>query len=124
MKTYNFKARFADGVEHDLKLTTIRARGKRQPPVVGECIRRYTGMRTKKCRWLGDRFCKSVHPLRMDRRGHVFIQGSRLTNLELLVLAVGDGFESISAFREFFKTVHGLPFRGWLIIQNPKIKRS
>ena len=115
MKTYNFKAQFADDVEHDQKLTTIRKAGKRPPPAVGENIRRYTGMRTKHCRCLGDRICTAVSPLRINSRAEIFLGGARLASLDRVTLAVGDGFSSVKDFINFFKDTHGLPFKGFLI---------
>jgi hypothetical protein len=120
MKTYNFKARFADAVEHDRKCNTIRARGKRQPPVVGEYIRRYTGMRTKKCRWLGDRICRLVAPLRINRKGEIYISNAKVGSLDRVILAVADGFDSVKGFIDFFRAEHGLPFRGHFIAWHPK----
>lgn len=120
MKTYNFKARFADAVEHDRKCNTIRAIGHRPPPVVGEVIRRYTGMRTKQCRRLGDRVCRLVAPLRIDRCGDIFVSGVRLGSLDRVQLAVGDGFSSVREFIAFFRVEHGLPFRGHFIAWHPK----
>jgi hypothetical protein len=115
MKTYNFQARFAPMLESDLKLTTIRRLGKRPPPEPGELIRRYTGMRTKHCRFLGDRICRSVHRLRIDSRGQIFFGRERLVGFSRVVLAAGDGFDSTQEFIEFFRKVHGLPFKGWYI---------
>lgn len=120
MKTYNFKKQFADAVEHDRKCNTIRAIGHRPPPVVGEVIRRYTGQRTKNCRCLGDRICRAVLPIRISRRGDVFISGRRANSLDRVALAVLDGFKSVQEFIAFFASVHGLPFRGYFIAWHPK----
>ena len=124
MKTYNFKRRFASDLIHDLKLTTIRRRGKIAPPVPGEFIRRYTGMRTKQCECLGDRICASVRRFQIDKRGQVRVNGLKLVNWEVTYLAIGDGFASVQEFLDFFRIQYRLPFTGWLIRWRARSKSS
>lgn len=46
--------------------------------------------------------------------------GRFLDRQEMIELAIGDGFDSLAAFREFFETTHGLPFSGFLIKWRPQ----
>jgi hypothetical protein len=121
MPALNFKKQFVKAVLLGLrrkpggKRQTIRAMRKR-PFVAGDEVILFTGMRTKKGRFLGNALCKLARPLRMDRRGNVFVAGCRLRNLQLVMLALADGFDSVASFRDFFRTTHGLPFRGQFIV--------
>jgi len=129
MMTYGFKARFADALLMDTKLSTIRApRKDGRLPLPREKIRRYTGMRTKNCRWLGDRFCVRVTPITITqffvrltpfKAGIVtlpILSGRIIRNARRLDwLAVRDGFKDWPEMIGFFSTVHSLPFHGWLI---------
>ena len=130
MMTYGFKARFADALLMDTKLSTIRApRKDGRLPKPGEKIRRYTGMRTKNCRWLGDRFCVRVTPITITQlflRRTLFkdgilvafpiVAGRIIRGVRRLDwLATRDGFKDWPEMIRFFSTVHSLPFHGWLI---------
>lgn len=118
MAAYNFQKQFAPLVENGKKRQTIRAVGKRRHAKPGEPIQLYTGMRTKVCRKLitPDPVCVEVsllcihlgHP-RATVNGQI-IEGKALDNL-----AKADGFNTAEEMREWFSTVHGLPFHGLII---------
>jgi hypothetical protein len=115
MMTYGFKARFAHALVMDTKLTTIRApRKDGRLPKPGEVIRRYTGMRTKNCRHLGDCICKRVLPIVIEAKG-VMLNGVSLSGAGRNAVAWKDGFTNWEEMIEFFSTVHDLPFHGYLI---------
>lgn len=124
MVAYNFQKQFADDVESGKKTQTIRKRGKRKPPSVGHEIQLFTGMRTKKCRLLRTPICTSVEVIEIRSHfKHVLIgtpsgdtyQFNRLTDGVIEKLAKDDGFESVDAFFEYFKTARGDYFSGFLI---------
>lgn len=106
MLTYNFMAQFAPLVESGEKDCTIRAKGKRRPPKPGEHLRLFTGMRTKKCRKLGDFICDRVRRIEImeegtwmeDENGYWGLMG-RLSESRL---ARRDGHADVKAFRAFF----------------------
>ena len=121
MMTYGFKDRFADALLMDTKLSTIRApRKDGRLPKPGEVIRRYTGMRTKNCRWRGDRICKSVRKVKIKRFQStcaLYIDGRGAGDVN--EIARKEGFRSWGEMADFFATVHTLPFTGWLIEWHP-----
>ena len=68
MAALNFQKQFAPDVESGIKLQTIRAKRK-NPIKEGETLYLYTGMRTKKCRKLGEVKCYSVLPFEISPNG-------------------------------------------------------
>ena len=103
MPAYNFKKNFAPMILSGRKPHTIRRRRKR-PTVVGDRLYLYTGMRTKGCEKIAEGDCTRVDPIviypyqrRLEFRG-VDVSGG-----ELEILAIRDGFDSVSAFFEFFQ---------------------
>jgi hypothetical protein len=116
MVAYNFKSQFAPLVESGQKRQTIRVLGKRRPPMPGEPLQLYTGMRTKQCRKLldPDPLCVSVMPIHINN-GKVTLDGRILNAERVFELAQSDGFSSIVDFLLFLKDTHGLPFQGVLI---------
>ena len=128
MVAYNFQKQFADDVESGKKTQTIRKHGKKSPPSVGCRIQLYTGMRTKNCRLLGTPVCTSVEVIEIRSHfKHVLIgtpsgdtyQFNRLTDGTIEKLAKDDGFSSVEAFFEYFKTARGDYFNGILIRWEP-----
>lgn len=110
MPAYNFKKQFADDVESGKKRGTIRKMGKRKPPVVGEKIKLYTGMRTKACRLLAEPVCLEVSEIKIrtkfdevliricgDEYFCLFDSDKALTHI-----AQRDGFETKEQFFKFF----------------------
>ena len=118
MAAYNFQKQFAPLVESGKKRQTIRAVGKRRHAKPGEPIQLYTGMRTKVCRKLitPDPVCVEVSPLCIHL-GHprATVYGQIIEGKALDNLAKADGFNTAEEMREWFSTVHGLPFNGLLI---------
>lgn len=113
---YNFKAQFVPLIQSGRKRQTIRALGKRRPPMPGEPLQLYTGLRTKEAHKLldPDPLCKTVKPLRIDH-GTVYLDGQRLTAGQAFELAQRDGFDSLVDFLKFFQETHGTVFEGILI---------
>lgn len=128
MVAYNFQKQFAGDVESGKKTQTIRKAGKRNPPKVGDELQLYTGMRTKYCRLMCVGVCTSVEVIEIRSHfKHVMIgtpsgdsyQFNRLTDSTIKKLAKDDGFESVDAFFEFFKTSRGDYFSGHLVKWEP-----
>lgn len=122
MVAYNFQERFAPAVECGDKTQTIRARGKRRPPRVGESLQLYTGLRTttvRKLLWT-DPVCESVEDISLSARTGVvsMIRDGRWQHLspdEVEALAKADGFACADDFFDFFLKQHGPTFSGYLI---------
>ena len=119
MPAYNFKERHADDVESGKKLQTIRKKRKR-PTVLGDIIYLYKGMRTKKCRKLGEGDCISVQDfiLYSDKLFRIAdIDIPALPWGDGLKLAKKDGFDTWEEFVNFFDKEYGLPFLDGEIIR-------
>lgn len=124
MPAINFKAEFADQVRNLEKCQTIRARGKRRPPRVGEPLMLYTGMRQIGCHKLIDAVCVAVDPISISiksrtvqmlaLRGRVPMWAT-LFDHEIEELAKADGFASADAFFAFFAEQYGETFSGYVI---------
>lgn len=124
---YNFHKQFAPDVEAGIKRQTIRKKGKRRPPLKGEPLQLYTGMRTKYCRLLARETCKHVSEIIiMPRKKLVSFFSSSHQHFivldtdcpELTLLAEKDGFKSVDDFFEWFeKQLDGERgiFEGYLI---------
>lgn len=127
MPALNFQSRFADAVKRLEKRQTIRARGKRQPPRVGDPLMLYTGMRTAACKKLLVAVCLSVEPITISCRPgkeNVQIAGTSLIGTrfwddmlpeEIENFARLDGFADAADFFTFFREQHGDTFSGFLI---------
>lgn len=124
MPALNFKAEFADQVKNLRKRQTIRARGKRNPPRVGDPLMLYTGMRQAGCRKLLDVVCKSVEPIaisiksgsvQMPRQVGGQMVWVQLSDEEIEALARADGFVTTSVFLEWFGKQYGETFSGYVI---------
>lgn len=124
MPALNFKAEFADQVRSLEKRQTIRARGKRRPPRVGEPLMLYTGMRQVGCHKLLDAVCTSVKPISMSIKSRIVTRPCQIAGLptwvhlleeEIEALATADGFASVDAFFAWFAENHGETFSGYVI---------
>lgn len=116
--TYSFKKQFAPLILSGNKVTTVRApRKDGKVPKPQERLHLFTGMRTKQCRKIGDRICRSVSAISICDIGEglVIVNGSGLEPEEREPLANRDGFKSWAEMLAFFKKIHPLPFNGWLI---------
>lgn len=120
MVAFNFMARFASSVEDGTKRQTIRAAGKRRPPILGEQLQLYTGMRSRDCRLLRSAPCLQVHKIAMElatRRVRIQLGDvvRELDTDEINQLAKDDGFASSDLFFAYFTETHGETFGGYLI---------
>ena len=108
---YNFKARFAPAVEMGAKTSTIRLFEKTEPPVKGDRLKLYTGMRTKNCRKLKDVICQACFPILISE-DDLQLNGISLPPGEQNLLALHDGFINAAELRYFFRKTYGLPLPG------------
>lgn len=124
MPALNFEAQFAPAVERLEKRQTIRARGKRKPPKVGDTLFLYTGMRTARCRKLGEAACLSCEAISISVKSRTVqipreVGGQHawlsLFDNQIEALSKADGFESADAFFAWFGKTHGDTFSGYLI---------
>lgn len=123
MVAFNFQARFAQAVRDGTKRQTIRARGKRRPPAVGEPLQLFSGMRTQYCQRLRGAICKSVRPISIsagpkptvqmldERRKAWFL----LEPEEIEELARADGFSNAAEMFDWIKANHGSTLWGYLV---------
>lgn len=96
------------------KTTTIRKRRK-NPVKIGDKCMLYVAQRTKKCRKIGEAYCKNIEPVTIDQKHEeiiVMLDGQRLSLSEAQRMAREDGFENITEMMRWFKFIHGLPFSG------------
>ena len=108
---FNFKDRFAVPVQSGQKTSTIRLFLKTAPPVKGDRLKLFTGMRTKKCRKLKEVICQACYPISIS--GEAIILGKRLLNrYERDSLALHDGFNDAAQLLAFFQTTYGFPMPG------------
>ena len=109
MPLLGFKREFAEAVRSGAKRQTIRARRKR-PFRIGDVLYLYTGLRTKKCRKLGEAECILVAPVTITRGG-LIIGGRICTSMN----------QEFQAHMEaWFEKTQGLPFQGDLIVWRKK----
>lgn len=122
MPALNYQERFVFLVESGLKKQTIRP--KRKIPIKpGDPLYHYTGMRTKKCRKLGESECKITTPICIEEWGFKLITRIvteehwkySIDSSDLGWFARRDGFKDWSEMRDWFKDRYGLPFEGVLI---------
>lgn len=111
MPIYNFKTQFADSVRSLQKRQTIRARGKRPPPKVGDIAHLYTGLRTTSVRLLGKHPITAVVPIGISARQRIVStlcaesdppRWQELGKEDVEQLARADGFPDADAFFQFF----------------------
>lgn len=120
MPIYNFQAQFADAVRSGAKRQTIRARGKRPPPSVGQVAHCYVGLRTNGVSPLGKFPIESVTRISISTKSRTVSMSKwecwiELDLPEIEQLARDDGFDSADAFFAFFCTEHGSTFSGYVI---------
>lgn len=121
MPAINFNAQFADQVRSGKKRQTIRARGKRRPPRVGETLSLYMGIGSRK---LLDAVCTSVELIGISTTAktvqipRMFGADPRFVFLdddEIEELAKADGFDNAESFFAWFSDHYGKTFSGYLI---------
>jgi hypothetical protein len=109
--TFNFKAQFAPLVESGAKVSTIRKFERTAPPVKGDTLKLFTGMRQPSCRKLKEVKCAKVHAIEIGK-DYINLGGVFLAPRLQRRLAVRDGFADLAEMRSFFREHYGLPFRG------------
>lgn len=122
MPALNFQARFKESVRSGSKRQTIRARGKRSPPKVGDTLYLYSGLRTKNVSHLGEVTCRRVSQLSISVRNRT-VQAINLeanmwvtmTADEVEKLAQADGFSGADEFFAWVQENHGSTLSGFLI---------
>lgn len=124
MPALNFKERFAEDVEIGVKRQSVRAHRKDGKPhaKVGDMLKLYTGMRTKKCRLLGEAEVVDIADVRIEPT-QMYINGTLLFSALFSrddpmtddEFAQADGFGGFMDMVDFFQEVHGLPFEGVVI---------
>lgn len=119
MPAVNFSPLLARMVERGEKKMTIR-RQRKNPFMVGGRFIAYEGMRTKRCRKLGEWVITSVVPVRIDHNYVSFMTvPMELGPEQLESFAQDDGFQCWEDMEEFFRRQYGLPFFGVLITWGP-----
>jgi len=102
------------------KTTTIRATRKR-PFKKGDKLFLFSGLRTKYCHKLGEVICLKTEDVEISEfiGNHILapaitfkLDGSILAKHQILIVAVGDGFETIEDMITWFRKNHGFPFTG------------
>lgn len=119
----NFQRQFAPAVLAGDKRMTIRAARKdRKVPAVGDVLALYTGLRTRSAQLLMKTPATCVWRVRIDLSERiVVVDGTRLDRGALQLLAFADGFQSVDAFFDFFRSNHPVPiFEGFAPHWNPK----
>lgn len=115
MPAFNFKKEFVDDVLSRRKRGTIRAKRRHQPRV-GQKAYLFYGMRTNKCRRLGNFEILSVVPITIDHGTVVYGTPEFTTVLgdlgDLNLFAIKDGFDDWNAMITFFIQNYSLPFEG------------
>lgn len=105
MTALNFQKQFAQKVADGKKTHTIRKKRK-NPIKKGDLLQLYTGMRTKQCKYIADRFCIEVQSIIIDRTNDKVIIGDvHLNENEIKQLAIEDGFENSNQFFFFFRAI-------------------
>jgi hypothetical protein len=116
MPVYNFMPRFAAAVESGEKKQTIRR--TRKGAKVGSTAYLYTGQRTKSCRLLGKGTITDVEEIEIstDRAGvrYAMTLGGFITGKRLDIFARADGFNDGAEMVEWFRSMYGLPFEGYV----------
>ena len=123
MRVIMFQDRFAGKVRDGDKCQTIRKTARCKP---GDTLslRRWTGKPYRsKQEVLREASCRAVIPVRIGleviRVGGNDRSAKYLSPSEAHAFAIRDGFSGIEEMRDWFDSVHGLPFHGWLIEWRP-----
>ena len=107
MPAIGFKKEFKDDVYWGIKRQTIRRVRKVRRIKIGDQLNLYTGMRTPQCKLIRKAICTSLKPITIFWGGVVSLDGQKLTNTEIKILALADGFLSTRDFMNFFKKTYG-----------------
>lgn len=117
-----FKPQFAPLVESGGKLQTVRPTPKRMPQAGDRIsLRAWEGKPYRsKQRVLREATISGVKHCRISTNGVIFLDGTRAEK----GFARRDGFPSLSAFVDWFRNQHGLPFEGIAIFWTKQSLRS
>ncbi len=118
MPAYSFQERFIPLIKNGTKTQTIRKKRKGQAKP-GSPLYLYFGLRTKYCKKIAERVCKSVVEIIIEGDGNVLIGGRKLSTIEKERLAVQDGFENFETMFLWWNQTHNLPFIGDIIYWAP-----
>ena len=111
----NFRPKFETKVISGEKKQTIRPVPK-QPIMVGDRLRLYTGLRQKwKTSLLREGLVITVAPICINEDLEIWINGTLLDANEAKIIARADGFSELTLMLHWFLKEHGLPFEGVLI---------
>ena len=116
----NFQEQFAEAVENGTKAQTIRKAWKngKVPWKPTTKLQLYTGLRTRKARFLREAVCLEVEEICFTLEGYIILGGSFLDGTKCYDLAISDGFKKpwpFTSMIEWVEKTHGLPFVGYLI---------
>ena len=118
MKFIMFRAQWVEPILQGQKVQTVRP-PRKVPIAVGEALslRIWTGLPyASKQKTLLDTHCTSIYSVTIDDGGVAGDDGTwfdgRLTSEAAAQFARRDGFASFEAMQEFFRAMHGLPFKG------------
>lgn len=117
-----FKKRFKKPILDGTKKFTIRERRKIEPKI-GETLYMYTGLRTKACEKITDRFqikcIQDVSILIIDTLSHlsldISVDGRILEQGELEYFAKCDGFSNVKDFCEYW--LQGVKGKGTKVLE-------
>lgn len=106
MPAYNFQARFVPAVMSGAKVCTIRRREAK----VGSVAYLFTGMRTKSCERLGRGEIVDCRPITLGYQQNgmprAMLGRQKMTQKDLLELAVSDGFSSAREMVTWFESTY------------------
>lgn len=106
MTAFNFKPEFVPLIENGKKISTIR---KTKRGAVGREMQLYTGQRTANCRLIKKVVCTAIYEFSINDHGLI-----SCSHPDARYLWRQEGFESPSAFLDFFQDYYGFPFYGYL----------
>lgn len=121
MPAIGFKKQFAKLIESGEKTQTYRQEGWKNLVQVGDRITLYTGLRTKKCRKLGDGIVRSVDAAlwvgmpKNSGPGRLYVHDGIIKSPyipgQILMAdedeAQADGFRDLDCFLRFFQDIYG-----------------
>lgn len=123
MPAINFKEQFVPQILSGKKRFTVRKHRKNKIKP-DQQLYLYTGMRTKKCRKIGEAIVYAVKEVKIDEEG-IYVKRfvsfdnqvlfQKLSGYLLIDFLEQDGFASQYDCINFFKKQYGLPFEGELI---------
>ena len=112
MVAINFQRDFAPDIRSGRKTQTIRKTARCK---TGDALQLFTGQRTKSCEMIGTATCAICEPITIAEN-YVSADTFRLPSGDAEHIAQIDGFQSLSAMRDWFRDRYGLPFSGYRIM--------